>query len=254
MNRLTLRAAPDIVVRRTFALDDITIRAGGDGRTVEAYASVFDTDATVFDFEGPGYIENIDRTAFDRTIAQRAGQMQVVYNHGLDLYGNPSAEFAMPLGVPLEIRADTRGVFTVTRYSKTPLADQVLELIKDGVIRGQSWGGRWVRSDPRGPYRAGQRVRRHEAAMREYGPTPFPVMESAEIVGVRSVTTLAEEVTALSPEERAELARLISGTPALDPADPGTASTDPPTNSTDTTPVADPTVDLELRRRQLELS
>lgn len=259
MNRLTLRAAPDAVVRRTFALDDITIRSGGDGRTVEAYASVFDVAATVSDFEGSGYVETIRRGAFERTIAQRGDRMQVIYNHGLDIYGTPTAEFSMPVGVALEMREDARGLFTVTRYSKTPLADQILELIKDGAIRAQSWGGRWVRSDTRAPYRAGQPVARFEAAMREYGPTPFPVFQDAAIIGVRSVSSLADELVSLSPEERAELALLISGTPNPDPAAPGTAGTDPPNPSTDpeppeaTTP-ADPTIELELRKRQLALT
>ena len=256
----TLRAAFDVMVRRTFALEDITIRAGGDGRTVEAYASVFDVEATVTDFEGAGYVESIRHGAFERTIAQRGDRMQVIYNHGLDIYGTPTAEFSMPVGVPLEMREDARGLFTVTRYSKTPLADQILELIKDGAIRAQSWGGRWVRSDTRAPYRPGQAVTRFEAAMREYGPTPFPVFADAAIVGVRSVTSLADEVTSLSPEERAELARLISGTSEPGPADTGTADTDSPNPGKDpeppsaaTTP-ADPTIDLELRRRQLELT
>lgn len=259
-NPLTLRAAPEAVVRRTFALEDITIRAGGDGRTVEAYASVFDVPATVSDFEGNGYVETIRRGAFERTIAQRGDRMQVIYNHGLDIYGTPAAEFSMPVGVALEMREDARGLFTVTRYSKTPLADQILELIKDGAIRAQSWGGRWVRSDKAAPYRAGQAVVRFEAAMREYGPTPFPVFQDAAILGVRSVPTLAAELVSLSPEERAELAQLISGTPNPDPAATGTASTDSPTNGTDsesqpaaTTP-ADPTPELELRKRQLALS
>lgn len=257
---MTLRAAPDAVVRRTFALEDITIRAGGDGRTVEAYASVFDVAATVSDFEGSGYVETIRRGAFERTIAQRGDRMQVIYNHGLDIYGTPTAEFSMPVGVALEMREDARGLFTVTRYSKTPLADQILELIKDGAIRAQSWGGRWVRSEGRAPYRPGQSVIRYEAAMREYGPTPFPVFQDAAIIGVRSVSTLATELVSLSPEERAELTQLISGTSNADPAATGTATTDSSTTSTDsgpppaaTTP-ADPTHDHELRRRQLALS
>jgi hypothetical protein len=44
---------------RAWALDDIRIRSGGDGRTVEAYAAVFDTPTEVHDQDGH-YNEVID--------------------------------------------------------------------------------------------------------------------------------------------------------------------------------------------------
>lgn len=257
MNLISMRAAPPAVVNRTFALEDITVRSGGDGRTVEAYAAVFDVEQTISDFEGDGYIELIRRGAFERTIAQRGARMQVIYNHGLDIYGNPAPEFSKPLGVTLEMREDARGLWTVTRYSNTPLADEVLTLIHDGAIRGQSFSGTWLRSNPqRGPYRRGQVVERTELAMREYGPTPFPAYADAAIVGVRSLSTLADELSGLSAEDRAELIRIIEGTPAADPAAPGTAETDPPDPGT---PVAlagladSPEVEFEMRKAQLLL-
>jgi hypothetical protein len=45
---------------RSFSLEDISVRSGGDGRTVEAYATVFNTPAEVRDQDGE-YIEVIDR-------------------------------------------------------------------------------------------------------------------------------------------------------------------------------------------------
>ena len=53
---------------RTYALEDIHIvRAaqGGDGRTVEAYAAVFNDPAEIHDYEGH-YIEVIDPAAFNQ--------------------------------------------------------------------------------------------------------------------------------------------------------------------------------------------
>ena len=44
---------------RSFALEDISVRSGGDGRTVEAYATVFNIPADVRDADGE-YIEVID--------------------------------------------------------------------------------------------------------------------------------------------------------------------------------------------------
>jgi HK97 family phage prohead protease len=177
---------------RTFALEDIAIRAGGDGRTVTAYAAVFDASTEVHDVDGH-YRESINRSAFNRTIGQGVSRFQVLFNHGMDAYGQPSDRFSMPIGVPLEMRADTRGLLTVTRYAKTDLADEVLELIREGAIRGQSFNGSWVRSNRTRVARsaAGEldHIERLEIKLREYGPTPFPVYQTAEIIGVRAETT-----------------------------------------------------------------
>ena len=177
---------------RTYALDDIAIRSGGDGRTVEAYAAVFDSPTDISDRYGQ-YSEVIAPTAFARTIDQRGTRFGVFYNHGLTLHGTPSERGSMPIGTPEEVRADARGLWTVTRYNATPLADEALEAIKTGAITGQSFAGRFVKSDrptPRGGFRAADdgsltTVTRTEIALVEYGPTPMPAYEDAAIVGVR---------------------------------------------------------------------
>ncbi|TDE40505.1 hypothetical protein E1295_31900 [Nonomuraea mesophila] len=198
---------------RAFPLDDISIRSDGDGRTVVAYAAVFDTPTEIRDRDGH-YLEEISRTAFDKSLGERGNRFGVLYNHGATLHGTPSERASVPLGTPLEVRADGRGLLTVTRYNRTPLADEVLEAIRNGDIRGQSFSGRMIQSKPgRGPWRprGGKltTVTRTEIALREYGPTPFPAFEAAEIVGVRS---LADRLAELGDDERAELARMLSPT------------------------------------------
>lgn len=200
---------------RSFPLEDIAIRSGGDGRTVEAYAAVFDQLVEITDGSGH-YMESIARTAFDRTIGQRGTNFGVFYNHASTIYGTPSERFSIPIGTPLEVRADNRGLFTVTRYNANPLADEVLEAIRTGAISGQSFSGRFVQSDkktPRGGFRAAPdgtltEVTRTEIAMREYGPTPFPAYAAAEIVGVRSVDIFGA-LREMDDAERAELAALL---------------------------------------------
>lgn len=191
---------------RMYALEDIHILRsadGGDGRTVEAYAAVFGEPAEIQDHEGH-YIEEIDRAAFNRAIdhASRArggfpGSVKVLWNHGRDLSGNPSDRFSMPIGVPVEIRAESRGLLTRTRYSDTPLADEVLENIRAGAVTSQSFTGAIMRSTPqlrRGdkhrPDSAGnlRTVRRTELGLREYGPVLWPAYSGAEILGVRMST------------------------------------------------------------------
>lgn len=179
---------------RALQLDDIRIRSGGDGRTVEAYAAVFEDPVEIVDQDGH-YLEVNARTAFDRTIAHRQGRFPVVYHHGLTIAGTPSERGSVPIGVSTEVRTDSKGVLTVSRYGRSELADEVLEAIREGSITGQSYGGRYLRSDPLlargrryGPGRDGalRTVTRQEVSMREFGPTPFPAFAGASIVGVRA--------------------------------------------------------------------
>lgn len=209
---------------RTFPIEDISIRSGGDGRTVEAYAAVFNTPAEIHDREGH-YLEQIHPAAFNKAIADaapaggRSGWLtKVMFNHGRDMYGNPAPEYSMPLGVPVEVKADSRGLLTVTRYARTSLAENVLELIREGAITGQSFQGRFIRSDinpPRGGFRPNARgdltlVTRQEVSLMEYGPTPFPAYQAAAVVGVRTASEAADVLAALDPEERERLAQMLS--------------------------------------------
>jgi HK97 family phage prohead protease len=243
---------------RSFPLEDIRVRAGGDGRTVEAYAAVFGTPTEITDQDGH-YQEVIDRRAFDRTLQQLAPagsrstwRVGVFYNHGRTLWGSPSERGSMPIGTPVEVRTDARGLLTVTRYNKTELADEVLENIREGAITGQSFSGRFMRSDPGRAPRMGWRpdasgklktITRQEIALKVYGPTPFPAYPDAAVVGVRAEQILAA-LDRMPGGEREKLADMLrTGTP-LDlspletPADPpatgdpvpeaGSAAEDPP--------------------------
>lgn len=200
---------PQLFVR-SYPLEDIKIlsRAQGseyaDGRTVEAYVAVFDREAEIHDPEGH-YVEVIDRAAFNKAISdsrpqgsRQAWRTGVFYNHGMTLYGTPSDKFSVPIGSPRDVRVESRGLLTVTRYNETPLADEILEAIRSGDITGHSFTGRIIRSDPQRPpsRRSGyqrsasgelQRVRRLELGLKEYGPTPFPAYIDTEVVGVRSM-------------------------------------------------------------------
>jgi HK97 family phage prohead protease len=222
---------------RIYPLEDIHIirsEHGGDGRVVEAYAAVFSDPAVIHDHEGD-YIEEIDPGAFNRAIdhASRArggfaGVVKVLYNHGMTIQGSPSERFSMPIGVPVHIQAESRGLLTRTRYSETPLADEVLENIRAGSITSQSFTGRIVRSDPQ--LRRGEKyrldsagnlrtVRRTELGLREYGPVLWPAYSGAEILGVR-MSTLGSQ----SPDPD----KIDENDPAP-PSDEGPAAGDPPT-------------------------
>jgi phage head maturation protease len=243
-----LLAGPHLYVR-SFPLEDIRIRSGGDGRTVEAYAAVFDTPAEIHDQDGH-YTEVNDRVMFNRAISDAAPagsrtgwRVRVFYNHARTIYGTPSERGSMPIGTPLEIKADTRGLLTVTRYHRTALADEALELIREGAIDGYSFQGMYLRSSatdtagrpitriPRGGFRpdpAGKlvTVRRMESTLKEYGPTPFPAYVEAGVVGMRAEAA-ALLLSGLAPGERAQLAELIrDGAPPDAPAEEADSSDD----------------------------
>lgn len=197
--------------QRTFLLDDISIRSDGIGRTVVAYAAVFNAAAEIQDQDGH-YHESLAPGAFDKTLAEGFARVGVFYNHGKTLYGTPSERASLPLGRPEEITVDSRGLLTVTRYNNSPLADEVLDSIRNGDIRGQSFSGRFMpgRSKrTRGKNGELDTIVRSEVALREYGPTPMPAYQEASIVGVRA-EDLAAVIEGLADDDRAELIRLLS--------------------------------------------
>lgn len=184
---------------RSVPLEDISIRAG-TGRDVEAYAAVFGVSAPVNDQDGR-YTEELDPSCFNRAISDAAPQgrrkdwrVGVFYHHGMTLFGAPSDRHSMPIGKTLDMKADSRGLWTLTRYNRTQLADEVLENIREGSISGYSFSGNFRRSDPPVPRGGFSRrwhgelphVRRLESTLTEYGPTPNPIYDEAGVVGMRA--------------------------------------------------------------------
>jgi HK97 family phage prohead protease len=194
---------------RTFALEECRVASTGDGRTVDAYAAVFGVPAEVQDRDGH-YNEVLAPGSFDDTIRDDFDRFIVLFNHGMTIYRTPSEKFATPLGKPLEVRADAKGVFTRTRYNRTPLADEVLAMIENGDVTGQSFRGEFSGSR-RARGRAGglDTITRPKVRMREFGPGILPVYKTAEILGVRT-EELASSLRDLDATQRAELLTLLS--------------------------------------------
>lgn len=208
-------------IRRVVPLLDYEIDRSGDGRTVIAYAATWDP-YPVMDAEGD-YDELINPTAFNRTIGRGIANVAVHYNHGMTLWGTPSDRYAAPVGVPVEIKPDARGLLTTTRYANTDLGEEMLQLWRDGAIKAQSFRGTVYRSAAPRRGENGRIVReRLEMGLREYGPTPNPANAAAGLVAVRS--QLLTEVSALSPEERRELATLLADSSAPDPREAPTST------------------------------
>lgn len=209
---------------RFWDLDDIEIMRGGDGRTVEAYAAVFDVPTEIKDQHGH-YYEVINRSAFNRTISHGIGKVGFFYHHGMTLHGTPSDLGSVPIGSPIEIKADQKGLRTISRFNKSALADSVLEAIRAGDLRGYSFRGRIVQSTPnripRG--RAGElpTIVRNELGLTEYGPTPTPYYADAGILAVRSAQLLA----GLDDEARQAVFRMFSASTPIGDPEPRTFAT-----------------------------
>lgn len=222
-----MKQRPELV--RSVPLIDFEIERGGDGRTVTAYAATFDEPYEVVDFDGH-YDEVINRAAFNRQLGLGIDRVQVLYNHGKTLSGTASSEFSLPIAVPIEVKAEARGLLTRSRYLKTPLADQVLEMWRERAIRAQSFRGQIYRSSPpRSGPNGRPIIERLDLGLIEFGPSPFATNYSADLVAIRSAL-LDERLDALadlSPEERAELARLLT-----QPAGPPDDTTQVPVDGT----------------------
>jgi len=199
---------------RSFAVEDLHFRSDGDGRVVEAYAAAFNVSSEVKDQDGH-YMEVIAPTSFDRTIQHRGLNFGVLFNHGKTVHGAPWPEASMPIGVPLEVQADERGVFTATRYLNNPMADHVLDAIRNGAVRAQSFTGRFTKS--KREYLQGRArgslptITRLEVDMREYGPAVFAVYDEAAILGTRSMELFARALLEKTPDRVAEFLQTFEG-------------------------------------------
>lgn len=185
---------------RNAPLKDLTVRTTRDGKVVRAYMAVFNTPAEIHDADGD-YNEELDPVVFNKAISdarpqgsRRAWRTGVFYNHGMTIWGTPSEQFSVPLGVPLDLQPDADGVVTETQYHRSEFADSIVEGLESGAIPGYSFSGRFLRSSPlipRGGFRKDRYgnlpvVRRMESTLREYGPTPFPAYKEAAVVGMRA--------------------------------------------------------------------
>lgn len=219
--------------QRYAPLDDLQVRSSATGRRLEAYAAVFERDQEIRDREGH-YMERIAPTAFDRTLSQRGTNFQVLFNHGRTIHGDSSDRYSMPIGVPVEMRADKRGLWTATEVANTELGDEVIELANAGALRGMSFSGKFLSTRSAGKHASGLPIKeRTEIAMIEYGPTPFPAYSDAAIVAVRSeFRSLSDEeiVQVLADDDalRARLGDLLASVLAAVPGDSASESVTPP--------------------------
>lgn len=141
-------------------------------RIVEGYVSTWDKDQVD---------DVIHEGAFQKSINERftAGKIKMLWQH------------SDPIGIPLEMVEDNKGLFVKARISKTALGDEALQLAKDGVVDRFSIGF----SIPKGKAEIDEMGIRHiyEAKLMEFSLVTFAANEAAVLTAVKRLRQTLEE-------------------------------------------------------------
>lgn len=193
----TKRSAMLDVCVRSFDFEFETRAAGGDGRTLEGYAAVFNTPTRIRDVQGD-FEETILPGAFKRSIEARMPVLQ--YDHGKD----PRIG-GVPIGSIDALAEDTRGLHVRAQLYDHPDVERIRQAIAGRSIKGMSFrfgvpdkGDTWTR-------RTGNMDLREirDADVHELGPVVFPAYDTTTVT-VRSL--LAQ----LDPAEHRSLIRELA--------------------------------------------
>jgi uncharacterized protein len=142
-----------------------------DERTFSGYASAFEEDQVGDIIHQGAFLKSINE-------AFPAGRIKVLWQH------------SEPLGMPIEMREDSYGLYVKGKVSKTRLGDEALELMRDGVIDRMSIGF----MIPQGKSDYDEDGKRHirEVKLMEFSPVTFPANEAAIITGVKNIEQALE--------------------------------------------------------------
>jgi len=150
-----------------FKADNVNI----EERTFEGYASTWDLDK-IDDVIHQGAFAKSIQEAFPK------GKIKVLWEH------------SKPLGMPLEMREDAKGLYVKAKVSKTKLGDEALELMRDGVVSTMSIGF----SIPKDKSYIDEKGVRHitEVKLFEFSPVTFPCNDEAIITRVKSLLNITK--------------------------------------------------------------
>lgn len=173
-----------------FKADDV------EGREFRGYAATWDKD------RGDDIIL---KGAFAKTLKERGDRVKILWQHH------------EPIGRPLEMVEDEKGLFVVGKISKTRTGDEAIELMRDDVIDQMSIG--YSVPEDKSDYVGGVRIIR-ELKLYEFSLVTFPMNENAVITGVKSIAEalrggvkLDSESIALLKKATDDLKTLISEEP-----------------------------------------
>lgn len=168
-----------------------------DARTFTGYASTWELD------KGSDIIV---KGAFSKTLQESADRVKVLWQHDA------------PIGKPVSMVENEKGLLVTGRVSKTRLGDEALELMKDGVVDRMSIG--YIIPEGKSEYNGdGVRVIR-EVKLMEFSPVTFPMNDGAVITGVKNISDALHGGITLSKEESKSLADMLGNLSALLQSEP----------------------------------
>lgn len=234
----------------------------GDGLTLDGYAAVFNSPTRINSWEGV-FDETIAPGAFKKSMRERTPVLQVNHGRSEDL----------PIGAIESLTEDARGLHVTARIFDVPDTALLREGIKAQAIHGMSFrfevvkdewrdaAGKLIKpehlpaalygADPADPTTVPMRTLR-EVRLYELGPVTYPAY------GDTSVSLRSREAAALltDPQVRAEVARLLAGTPSESSEDEGSSDEARAATPTEEPPPGTPSVRIpspEARARALTL-
>ena len=167
-----------------------------DGRTIMGYAARFGNVDQVGDV--------IVKGAFKKTL-EGQGRIKTFYNH------------MIPIGKPVKMYEDDKGLYTESVISRTPKGDEILELVKDGVIGEMSIAYEVIQES----MDAARKIRvLKELKLFEFGPVDFPANPEAIITGMKTLAdrvSQARDISGLEPLKK-ELKALLDAMENQPPA------------------------------------
>lgn len=183
-------APVDNLVRARYDTGTIELRADSDsdGRTLFGHFAVFDRWTEIHSWFEGRFLERIAPGAFERTFADRADRIRVLYDHGHDpSIGNK------PLGTPEVLREDKNGAYYEVGLFKASYVDDLLPALRAGQMgasfRFRVTGEEWhepTRASKSNPEKLPERTVT-AVDLYEFGPVTFPAYADAS-AGVRSGT------------------------------------------------------------------
>lgn len=151
------------------------VKIDADKRTLTGYASTFGNKDLVGDIVQPG--------AFAKTISERGpnpnrnGDIKVLWQHW------------DPIGRPLHLEEDSKGLYVEAYISNTTLGNDALALAQDGVIDKFSIGYDVIQ-DEYDPNTSSRLLK--ELKLYEFSLVTFPANESANVTGMKNYDQLRD--------------------------------------------------------------
>lgn len=162
-----------------------SLRHEEDGTVMTGYAAVWNEWTEIDSWEGR-FKERIAPGAFKKTLKERADQIQVLFNHGMDPQIGDK-----PLGRPRVMREDDVGLYVEVPLDDTSYNQDIKALLRSGALRGMSFrmtipsgGDEWEFPDAKRKDALPERTIR-QIKLYEFGPVTFPAYAATQ-AGVRA--------------------------------------------------------------------